>query len=277
MTDIPATLVKELRDATSLGIMECKKALIDTDGDMDRAIKLLREKGQIAAEKRADRETTQGVIAAGSRDKGLGTLVQVSCETDFVSKNDTFQGYVQELADRALEIESDLGAAIAEDLTKMVHEIGENIVLSNDARFELSGEGAIGSYIHLGGRVGVLIEVSAGKAETSSHPAFETLVKDLNLHIAACDPAHLDRGDVPADLVASEREIFAKQVEGKPEEIIGKIVDGKMNKFYSQNCLLDQDFVKDGDKTITQLVAEVGKELSDELSIKRFVRYQVGG
>ena len=276
MTQITASLVKELRDATNLGMMECKKALVDSDGDKDKAIQLLREKGQIAQEKRAGRDTTQGVIASGLDGSKVGTLVQISCETDFVSKNEKFQGYVQEIATRAVGIEGDLGEAIADDLTNMVHEIGENIVLSNSDRYEVSGTGAIASYIHLGGRVGVLIEVSCGNDATVEQAAFAEVVKDLNLHIAACNPAYLNRDEVPADIVAAEREIYAKQVEGKPAEILDKIVDGKMNKFFAQSCLLDQGFVKDDSQSISDLLASVGKDLGDELGIRRFVRYEVG-
>jgi len=276
MTQITASLVKELRDATNLGMMECKKALVDTDGDKDKAIQLLREKGQIAQEKRAGRDTTQGVIASGLDGSTVGTLVQISCETDFVSKNEKFQGYVQDIATRAVAVEGDLGEAIADDLTNMVHEIGENIVLSNSARYEVSGSGAIASYIHLGGRVGVLIEVGCGNDATVEQAAFAEVVKDLNLHIAACNPMYLTRDEVPADVVAAEREIYAKQVEGKPAEILDKIVDGKMNKFFGQSCLLDQGFVKDDSQSISDLLASASKDLGDELKISRFVRYEVG-
>ena len=279
MATINAQLVKQLRDKTNLGMMECKKALVETDGDIEAAIQMLREKGELAAAKRAGRETTQGVIASALSDNKVGVLVEVGCETDFVAKNSTFQDYVQEIADQGLGVDGDLGEAVAEKVTGMIQEIGENIVISASEKYTLDGTGVVSSYIHMGGKVGVLIEVGCENDATVSQDLFAETVKQLTLHIAGCIPApqYITREEVPADVVAAEREIFAKQVEGKPENIIEKIVDGKMGKFYSQVSLLEQDFVMDPDHTITQLLEARGKELGDTLSIRRFTRYQIGG
>jgi elongation factor Ts len=276
MAQITAQQVKQLRDETNLGMMECKKALVETDGDMNAAIKMLREKGELAAAKRADRETKQGVIASALRDGKLGVLVEVGCETDFVAKNSTFQTYVQEIADQGLDVDN-LAEAVNDKIVGMIQEIGEKIIVSASTKYELQGTGIVSSYIHMGGKVGVLIEVGCENDATIGNELFAETVKDLTLHIAAANPTCVSRDEVPAETVAAEREIFAKQVEGKPENIIDKIVDGKMAKFYSQICVLEQEFVKDTDMSITQLLQARGKELGDTLSIRRFTRYQIGG
>ena len=277
MAEINAQMVKQLRDATNLGIMECKNALVESGGDVDKAIQILREKGELAQAKRAGRETGQGVIASSLQDGSTGTLVEVNCETDFVAKNEKFGQYVQDIADKAVSANGDLADVVAAEITGMVQEIGENIVVGRNARYELDGDGVVSSYIHMGGKVGVLIEVGCEKGDTVSNDLFSETVRDVLLHIAAAGPQYIASDEVPEDVVSAEREIYAKQVEGKPENIIDQIVNGKLNKFFSQVCLLKQDFVKDTDMTIEGLLAARGKELDDTLTVRRFDRYQIGG
>lgn len=286
---ITASLVKELRETTGVGMMECKNALKETDGDIDAAIKLLREKGQAKAEKKASRDAKEGIIAAQIDESGKsGILLEMNCETDFVAKNDNFQAFVADVAQTILASDAaDLDAALAlpkgdgnlgEFIKTKVLEMGENLQLRRFERLSLDGEGAVASYIHLGGKTGVLIEVGAGDAASSGNDAFTNLVKDLTLHIAAAAPAGLSRDDIPADLVEAEKDIFRKQMEGqnKPADIIEKIVDGKLGKFYSERCFLEQGFIKDPDTTIKALLEGHGKEIGDTITINKFVRFGLG-
>ena len=286
---ITASLVKELREQTGAGMMECKNALKETEGDIAAAIKYLRERGDLKAAKKADRAAKEGVVAAQiSEDGKSGILIEVNCETDFVARNENFQAFVDEVASTvAASGAQDLEAALAlpkgdqtlEGYIKTkVLELGENLQFRRFERLNVSGEGAVASYIHLGGKVGVLIAVNAEKAESASNDAFRDLVKDLTLHIAASAPAGLGREDIPADLVEAEKDIFRKQMEGqnKPADILEKIISGKLGKFYSEHCLLEQGFVKDPDTTIQGLLEAQGKEVGDTLAIDRFVRFQLG-
>jgi len=286
---ITASLVKELREKTGVAMMECKNALKETEGDIDAAIKILRERGNAKAEKKASRDANEGVIVAALDESGKsGVLVEVNCETDFVAKNENFQAFVAEVANTVLASDvADVDAAMAlpkDDVTleqfikSKVLEMGENLKFRRFERLTLDGEGAVASYIHLGGKVGVLIEVSAGKAETASAEAFKDLVKDLTLHIAATSPAGLKREDIPAELVESEKDIFRKQMEGagKPADILEKIIEGKLGKFYSERCLLEQGFVKDPDTTVKALLESKSKELDDTISVNNFLRFGHG-
>jgi len=286
---ITASLVKELREKTGVAMMECKNALKETEGDIDAAIKILRERGNAKAEKKASRDANEGVIVAALDESGKsGVLVEVNCETDFVAKNENFQAFVAEVANTVLASDvADVDAAMAlpkDDVTleqfikSKVLEMGENLKFRRFERLNLDGEGAVASYIHLGGKVGVLIEVSAGKAETASAEAFKDLVKDLTLHIAATSPAGLKREDIPAELVESEKDIFRKQMEGagKPADILEKIIEGKLGKFYSERCLLEQGFVKDPDTSVKALLEAKSKELGDTISVNNFLRFGLG-
>lgn len=270
-------------------MMECKNALKETEGDIDAAIKVLRERSGAKAEKKASRDANEGIIAAKLDESGKsGILVEVNCETDFVAKNENFQAFVGEIADTLLASDaSDLASALAlpkgdgtlDNFVKgKVLEMGENLKVSRFERLTLAGEGAVASYIHLGGKVGVLVEVGAEKAETASSDTFKDVVKDLTLHIAATSPAGLKREDIPAELVESEKEIFRKQMEAqnKPADILERIIEGKLGKFYSERCLLEQGFVKDPDTTIKALLEAKGKELGDTLTVNNFLRFGLG-
>ena len=286
---ITASLVKELREKTGVAMMECKNALKETEGDIDAAIKILRERGEAKAEKKASRDANEGIIVAALAESGKsGVLVEINCETDFVAKNENFQAFVGEVAATVLASDvTDLEAAKAlpkgdetlEGFIKTkVLEMGENLQFRRFERLTLNGEGAVASYIHLGGKVGVLIEVNAEKAETASSDAFKDLVKDLTLHIAATSPAGLRREDIPAELVESEKDIFRKQMEGagKPADILEKIIEGKLGKFYSERCLLEQGFVKEPDTSIKSLLEANGKDLGDTITVNSFLRFGLG-
>jgi len=287
MADITAALVKELREKTNAGMMDCKKALSETDGDLQAAEDYLRKKGITDSSKKASRDANEGTIAANiNGDSKTGSLLEVNCETDFVAKNDNFQGFVANLCEQASNTEaSDVDALLAstyEDasldvfLKSKITELGENIVVRRFERFEVQGTGIIASYIHLAGRVGVLLEVGCGKEETTTSDSFREVVKDVTLHIAAAAPASISRDEIPADIVAKEKDIFAEQMKDKPANVIERIVEGKLDKFFATSCLLEQGFVKDPDQSIKDLLAAKGKELDDTLEIRRFVRYALG-
>ncbi len=283
---ITASMVKELRDATSVGMMDCKKALQETDGDFDAAVKILRERGAAVAAKRAGKEAKEGNVAAKVADDAQSAaLIEVNCETDFVTRNDDFQAFVAELRDEALNYETDqMAEGVADKITEKISSIGEKIQLRRNTKWTVEGTGSITSYIHMGGKVGVLIELGYENADTINNPVFRELAKDLTLHVAAAAPQYLTRDEVPADLVESEQEIFRNQMKAedeekgksRPEEMIGKILIGKTNKFFSQICFVEQGFVKEDKVSITDLLAEKEKEIGDTISIKRYVRYQLG-
>ncbi len=272
---IDAQMVKTLREKTNAGLMECKRALSDTKVDLEAAVDLLRKKGAASAAKKADREAKEGVIAQSISASGkVGVLVEVNCETDFVAKNDAFKalsdGVAQKLVENpAVDLEADRVAA--------VQKLGENILIRRNARLEVQGSGAVASYIHTGGKVGVLVEVGASKDTTTQSEEFKQLVRDLTLQIAAASPVCVSREAIPQALADREREVYRGQVPaGKPANIIEKIVEGKMDKFYSSVCLVDQSFIKNPDLTVTQLIAERNKALGETISVRRFVRFAVG-
>ena len=277
MVEINAQLVKELREETNVGMMECKKALVEAGGDKEMATRILRERGLAVAGKKASRTAKEGQVAAEVAPGGkMGVLVEVNCETDFVARNPVFQSFLKTVVERAKTVQGDLGEAMKAEVTSKIQETGENIIVRRSVRFELQQPGAVASYIHLGGKVGVLLEVGCANEATIQKDLFKEVVKDITLHIAACNPQFRVREDVTPDLIKSEREIYAKQVENKPANIVEKIVNGKMEKFYATVCLVEQGFVKDPDQSVTEWLAAKGKELGDTLTIRRFARYQVG-
>ncbi len=277
MAAITAQMVQELREATNVGMMECKRALTEAGGDKDKAIRLLRERGVAIAAKKASRVANQGLIAAATRGGKTGALIEINCETDFVAKNAAFQEFVKSLANKAMDMEDNtIGEATKAEMVAKVAEIGENLVAKRNTRFVLQGSGLIATYIHLNGKLGVMLELGCTKEASAGSPVLQELAKDLALHVAACSPRWLVRSEVPADVVQAEREIYAKQVVGKPAQIVDKIVDGKLGKFYSQVCFVEQGFVKDPDISVTKLLEAKGKELGDTLTLRRFVRFQVG-
>ena len=287
MPDITAAMVKQLRDKTNAAMMKCKAALIEADGDLEQAETILRKKGIEGASKKAARATQEGVIASKIQPEGkVGVLVEVNCETDFVAKNDNFRDFVDSLVNHLatssqantveeLFSESIDGQSIEEIIKAKIAEIGENIVIRRFQRFNLDGSGVVASYIHLQGKVGVLLETECD-ASIESNPALAETVKDITLHIAAAHPVCISRDEIDAARVEREREIYRDQVKDKPENIIDRIVEGKLDKYFSSVCLLEQGFIKDPDQPIGELIAAKQKELGGDISVSRFVRYAIG-
>ena len=278
MAEISASLVKELREETGVGMMECKRALVEAKGDKTAAIKFLRESGLAIAAKKASRTAKQGIIAAEiSADAQSGLMIEVNCETDFVSKNDDFKGFVAELIKDARGLADNSIAEVAKaKVDAKITKIGENIVARRNISYKVQGTGGVAAYVHLGGKLGVMVEVGCKNAVSVQKPEIKALLADLTLHITAVNPACITRDQVPAETIQAEKEIYAKQVEGKPANIIEKIVVGKLEKFFGQICLIEQPFVKDQDKTVKAVLAEAGKAVGDEFTIRRFVRWQLG-
>ena len=274
MAEITAALVGQLRRMTNAGLMDCKKALTENGGDLDAAVDFLRKKGIATAAKKAGRTANEGVIAHYIRPDGkLGLLVEVNCETDFVAKNDTFGEFCNQVAKTLVEEpDADFEAMRTAQITK----VGENIQIGRKETLKVEGSGLVAAYIHTGAKVGVLAEVGATKDDTVHHESFKSLVKDITLQIAAANPSAVSREQVDPALVAKEKEIAAEQFKDKPAQAVEKIVEGKMEKFYQGICLVDQGFVKNGELTVKEHLAAVGKEIGDELSIRRFLRFQVG-
>jgi elongation factor Ts len=277
MAEITASMVKELRDATNVSMMECKRALQEAEGDKEKAFKLLRERGMAVAAKKADRVAKDGKISAKvSDDSKTGVMIEVNCETDFVTRNEIFQAFVTELTDKAMDVDGDPAEVFKAEITAKIAEIGENIVLRKSEKYTVDGTGAVASYIHMGGKVGVLAEFGFEKADTASSDVFKELSLDVCLHIAAARPMALDKDGIPAAVVEEEKALFAKQVEGKPANIVEGILAGKLKKFYAQNTLLGQPFVKDDKISITQLLEAKSKEIGDTVTIKRYTRWALG-
>ena len=269
MAQITAALVKELREITGAGMMDCKKALVECEGDKDKAIDYLREKGIAKAAKKAGRIASEGVVAAASNGS-TACIVEVNSETDFVAKNENFQNLVKKIAEHivatkpadmdALNASELDGKTVADVMTEAVASIGEKLSLR---RFEVytSEDGKLATYIHMGGKIGVIVELSGGEDE---------LGKDVAMQIAAAKPQCISRADVDTDALAHEREVLRKQAleEGKPEKIVEKMVDGRINKYYKEVCLVEQEFVKDSDKTI--------KDILGGVEVRRFARFEMG-
>jgi len=277
MPEITAATVGKLREMTGAGLMDCKKALAENNCDLDLAVDWLRKKGVASAAKKADRAANEGVIAQhiapGSK---AGVLLEVNCETDFVAKNDQFKAFCDELAKKiagnpSIDLEPDRVAAVAK--------IGENIRINRHTRWEVTGNGLLAAYIHTGAKVGVLVEVGAGKEATVASDAFKELVRDITLQIAAGNPTAVSRDQVPSEVLDKEDEIARNSdaLKGKPAAAMANILKGKREKYFQTVCLVEQGFVKkNGEVTVREHIATVGKALGDEITVRRFLRYQVG-
>ena len=275
MPDITPADVAKLREMTGAGLMACKSALVEAQANFDAAVDILRKKGAASAVKKGAREAKEGLIARyiepGSR---VGILVEVNCETDFVARNESFRAFCDEVAKK---LAADPNVDLEADRVAQVAKIGENIKISRRERIEVSGNGMVAAYIHTGAKVGVLVEVGAGKESTVANDDFKQLVRDITLQIAAGHPYAVSREQVDPAVLAKEREIAAEQVKDKPPQAIAKIVEGKLEKFYQTHCLVDQGFVKrNSEVTVKEHVNSVAKQLGDTIEIRRFVRFQVG-
>ena len=277
MAEITAAAVGKLREMTNAGMMDCKKALVEAAGDMEKAVEVLRKKGAATAVAKASRTAKEGVIAQYIAPGGrLGVLVEVNSESDFVARNDMFKTFCDDVAKK---LAADASANLEPDREAIVAKIRENIKIARHARMEVQGHGLVAGYIHTGAKVGVLVEVGAGKDSTVANDEFKQLVKDITLQIAAGHPYSVTRNEVPAEVVAKEREIAAQsdRLKGKPPQALEKILQGILEKFYQTYCLVDQGFVKKNSEiTVKEHVAQVAKQLGDEITIRRFVRFQVG-
>jgi elongation factor Ts len=277
MAEITAAMVAKLREMSGAGMMDCKKALADANGDIEAAMTALRKKGQATATNKSGKEAREGLIARYiSPDGRKGVLVEVNCQTDFVARNEAFKTWADSVAER---LASNPKADFEAERIDQVAKIRENIQITRNARMEVSGNGLIAAYIHTGAKVGVLVEVGAGKEGTCATEDFKQLVKDITLQIAAGHPYAVSREEVPAEIVAKEREIAVQsdRLKGKPAQAIEKIVTGMLDKFYQTYCLLEQGFVKKNSEiSVKEHLAQVGKQLGDEIKIRRFVRFQVG-
>ncbi|WP_330926796.1 translation elongation factor Ts [Candidatus Sororendozoicomonas aggregata] len=266
MAAITAAMVKELRERTGLGMMECKKALVAVDGDIEKAIEEMRKSGQAKAAKKAGRVAAEGIVATKiAADNSYGILVEVNSETDFVARDENFLGYVEKVVDVAFERkETDVATLMAGDLEAsrlaLVQKIGENI---NVRRVKLVEGGVVAGYVHGNKRIAVLVSQQGGDAE---------LARDVAMHVAAVSPQVVSKEDMPTELVEKEKEIFRAQAEqsGKPAEIIEKMIGGRINKFLAENSLLEQPFVKDPDVKVGALAKKAGA------TVTGFVRFEVG-
>ena len=294
-TTVTAKDVQLLRQRTGAGMMDCKKALEETGGDVEKAVEYLRKKGIAKAEKRADRAASEGaIIALVSDDAKTAALVEVNSETDFVARNDEFRALAQAVATQLFGDASfdgivtvaqegelmkqpwhkDAGKTVADAVKEASGKTGENVVLRRYARFKT--DGVIGSYVHHNGRVAVIVDVAGGSGE--SVKAFARSVAE---HVAAGVPKvplGVNRDEIKSDIIDRERRIYEEQARtaGKPEAMIGKIVDGQINRFYAENTLLDQPWVRDDSKTIRQLAADASKDSGSTLTVRRFARFQMG-
>ncbi|MEC8866819.1 MAG: translation elongation factor Ts [Verrucomicrobiota bacterium] len=275
MSSITKEDVVNLREKTGAGLIDCKRALADSNGDMEEAISLLRKKGVASAAKKAGRDAGEGIIAQHlNADRSKGILVEVNCETDFVAKNEDFIAFSREVAQDLLgNPEIDLESKRTEQVAK----IGENIRSSRSESLAPSGNGVVESYVHTGAKVAVLIAISTESVlSEESNSKVLSLAKDLCMHIAATSPVCVSRDDIPSELVEKEKEIALAQAEGKPAQAIEKIVQGKLEKYFSTSCLLEQPFVKDPDHVIRDLLSSLGNEIGAEIGVERFIRFQVG-
>jgi elongation factor Ts len=277
MAEITAANVGKLREMTGAGMMDCKKALTEAGGDMDKAVDILRKSGAASAAKKSLRDAREGLIAQFIAPGGkAGVLVEVNCETDFVARNDSFRAFCDEVAKK---VAANPSVDLETDRQNAVGKIGENIKIARNARMEVNGNGLIAAYIHTGAKVGVLVEVGAGKAETTGKEEFKQLVKDITLQIAAGHPHVVSREEVAPEVIAKEREIAAQsdRLKGKPAQAMEKILAGMLDKFFQTYCLVDQGFVKKNSEiSVKEHIGTVAKQLGDEITVRRFVRFQVG-
>ena len=291
MAEITASMVKELREITGAGMMECKKALTESNGNIEEAIDILRTRGLAALAKKAGRATNEGAVAAYmSEDAQVGVLIEVNCETDFVGTNATFTSFVSELAGVVgASNPADVAALMAEpvpgrDVTveglfgEMVGKLGENMGVARFVRQDCAGTGAVTTYIHSGAKIGVLVTFEFANQATATAEAFRVMARDVAMQVAAADPIAVSRDDFDSAVVAHELSIYRAQAaeSGKPEAIQEKMAEGRLQKFYKEQALLEQGFVKDPDRSVSEYVASVAKSIGDDIKVVKFERFVLG-
>ena len=278
---ITIDMIKQLREATAAGMGACKEALAATDGNMDEAVKYLREKGLAVAAKRVDKESKQGIVAlAEAADKKAMALAEVNCETDFVAKTEAFIKFTADAANVALD-GKDIEATLGDDYKMLLTKTGENVKIRRSVRYALEGTGVLSGYIHMGGKIGVLVELACGKAETASKQEVIDAAHMVCLQVAANAPKYIAPEDVPQAEIDAELEVklnALKEQKGKlpPEQALVGIKKGMASKFCTQICLVKQDYVADGEQTVEQYLASVAKEIGAPITVKRFARLQLG-
>jgi elongation factor Ts len=286
MAEVPASVVVKLRTMSGQGLMDCKKALEEANGDTDQAMEILRKKGLATLAKRAERETSQGVVVL-TEGPGWVSLASLCCETDFVAKSDDFlaavaaiKGYVNACkADNdanSLAETSVNGKKFADVITDTVSKTGEKMIVGDYARFHTPKPGLIGTYVHFNGKVGSMVQIDTNDAKVAQAPSIKQAASDIAMHITASKPIALDVASLDPQMVEREKAIYAAQVQNKPPQVVDRIVEGKLKKFYSDYCLSEQPFVKDDTKTVQQMLAEAAKQAGGQASIKQFVRFEVG-
>jgi elongation factor Ts len=291
MAEITASMVKELRECTGAGMMECKKALTEADGSLDAAVDILRTRGLAALAKKAGRATDEGTVAAYvSDDSRVGVLVEVNCETDFVGRNAEFTGFVASLAEHigtnapddvdVLKVQTvaDRNITVEEVFGEMVGRLGENMGIARFVREEIDGTGAVATYVHGGGKIGVLVTYAFTKPETAADPAFVAFSRDVAMQVAAANPIRTRREEFPAEMIEHELSIYKAQAaeSGKPEAIQEKMAHGRLEKFYKEQALLEQQFVKNMDITVDQYTKETSKATGDSIEVVGFERFNLG-
>ena len=288
MVDISAAMVMKLRKMTGQGMMDCKRALQEANGNIEQATDILRKKGLATLAKRAERETSEGlVVCKSSADGKTAAIATLCCETDFVAKNDDFVAMAQTLADYAQACSAEKGTEnilettvdgkkFSDILTETVSRTGEKTQVGDYAKYKLDGPGLIGTYIHFNEKVGTMVQIETSDESTAAADVLKQTASDIAMHITATKPLALDKDEIVPETIEREKAIFAEQVKNKPANIIEKIIEGKMRKFFTENCLLDQPFVKDDSKSVAQVLADAAKQAGGEAKIKRFVRFEVG-
>ncbi len=290
MAQVNMQLVKELRDRTQAGLNDCRSALIEAEGDMDKAVEIILKKGLAKSAKRAGAVASEGVVVTRVADNGLsGTIVEVNIQTDFAARNPEFLKFAESVADVAAKADTgaDLGAlpypgssaSVEDTRAALVGKLGENITVRRWQRLAVDGPGLVHSYVHMGGKIGVLLAVKAGNEAVVKHDAFKKFVDDTAMQVAAMNPQFLDASAVPEDELSKQRDIFAGQLkeEGKvPEDKWPRVIDGKVQKWLKEVCLIEQASVLETNKTVDQLRGEVAKAAGGDVKLVKYVRFECG-
>jgi elongation factor Ts len=288
MAEISPATVMKLRKMSSQGMMDCKKALEESNGNLEEAMTILRKKGLATLVKRADRETTEGTIVCVTSPEGKeAAMAMLCCETDFVAKSDAFiaaadamKDYLsacnaEQGADNLLNTEKN-GKKFSDIITECVSKTGEKMEVGDYASLKLSSPGLIATYVHFNDKIGVMVEFETSSQAVADDAQFRLIAKDIAMHIAAVNPLALDQSGICAEIIEREKSIAAEQIKNKPANIVEKIVDGKIKKFFADNCLLEQGFVKDEKVPVQKVLADAAKAAGGTAKIKRFVRFAIG-
>ncbi len=287
MSEISASMVVKLRQMSGQGMMDCKIALQEAQGDIEKAMDILKKKGLATLAKRAERETLQGLVVRSSPDKNKSALATLCCETDFVAKSDDFIAAAKLLAEYTQHCPADEGVenilstavkgkTFKDVLTETVSKTGEKMQVGDYIRYKLQGPGLISTYIHFNDKVGTMVQFDTNNQATADSETLRQIANDIAMHITATKPLALDREQVDPRTVEREKAIYVEQVKNKPANMLDKIVEGKMRKFYAENCLLEQPFVKDDSKSVQQVLEEAAKAANGQAKITRYVRFEVG-